>query len=80
MCQGFSNFSDFMHHFASPQDFRKPSKPCNVGTHWMDFAAYSEMSRHVRVFQSFSRYFASFCITQINNQQHKGKEVISFIH
>ena len=40
--------------------FLKPSKPCQVGIHWIALAEYSQMSTHVPGFQSFSGVF--FCI------------------
>ena len=49
------------------KDFWKPSKPCHVGIHWIALAEYSQMSTHVPGFQSFFRFFASFCIGQIRN-------------
>ena len=36
-------------------------------------AEYTQMSTHVPGFQSFFRFFASFCIGQISHQQHKGQ-------
>ena len=29
------------------KDFRKPSKPCHVGIHWIALTEYSQMSTHV---------------------------------
>ena len=52
------------------KDFCKPSKPCLVGVHWIALTEYSQMSTHVPVFQSFLRFFTSFCIGQISHQQH----------
>ena len=40
--------------------FKKSSKPCHVGIHWIALAEYSQMSTHVPGFQSFFRFFASF--------------------
>ena len=34
---------------------------------------YQQMSTHVPKFQSFFRFFASFCISQISQQQYKGQ-------
>ena len=40
---------------------------------WIALAEYSQMSTRVPGFQSFLKvFFASFCIGQISNQQHKG--------
>ena len=49
------------------KNFRKTSKPCHVGIHWIALAEYSQMSTYVPGFQSFFRFFASFCIGQINH-------------
>ena len=54
------------------KDFCKPSKPRHVGTHWIVLTEYSYMSTHLPGFQSFFRFFSSFCIRQISHQQHKG--------
>ena len=54
------------------KDFWKRPKTCHVGIHWIALAEYSQMSTHVPGFQSFFRFFASFCIGQISNHQHKG--------
>ena len=35
------------------KDFRNPSKPCHVGTHWIALAEHSQMSTHLPGFQSF---------------------------
>ena len=55
-----------------PKDFWKPSKPCHVGIHWIALTEYSQMSTHMPGFQSFLRFFASFCTGQISHQQYKG--------
>ena len=60
------------------KDFRKPSKPCHVGIHWIALAEYSQMSTHVPGFQSFFRFFASFCIGQISHHQHKGGAIMGY--
>ena len=60
------------------KDFRKPSKPCHVGVHWIALIEYFQMSTHLPGFQSFFRVFASFCIGQISHQQHKGLESCSY--
>ena len=52
--------------------FCKPSKPCHVGINWIALVAYFQMSTHISGFRSFFRFFASFCIGQISQQQHKG--------
>ena len=52
--------------------FSKPSKPCHVGIHRIVPTEFSQVSTHVQGFQSFFRFFASFCIGQISHQQHKG--------
>ena len=52
--------------------FWKSSKPCHVGIHLKALAEYSQMSTHLPGFWSFSRFFASYCISQISHQQHKG--------
>ena len=54
------------------KQFRKPSKPCHVGIHLKALAEYSQMSTHLPGFQSFLRFFASFCFGKISHQQHKG--------
>ena len=38
----------------------------HFGIHWIVIAEYSQMSTHLPRFQSFSRFFASFCIGQIS--------------
>ena len=50
--------------------FWKPSKPCHAGVHLIAVPECSQMSTHLPVFQSFLRFFASFCIGQISYQQH----------
>ena len=50
------------------KSFGKPFKPCRVGIHWLAIAECSQMSTHVPGFQSFFRFFASFCIGQICHQ------------
>ena len=57
------------------QNFRKPSKPCHVGTHWIALPEYFQMSTHLPGFQLFLRSFASFCIGQNGDLQHKGLRV-----
>ena len=42
----------------------KLSKPYHVGIHLIALAEHSQMSTHVPGFQSFFRFFASFCIGQ----------------
>ena len=49
------------------QIFLKPSKPFHVGIHWNALAECSQMSTHIPGFQSFFRFFASFCIGQISH-------------
>ena len=44
----------------------------NIGIHRIALAENSRMSTHMPGFQSFLRYFASFCIGQISHQQLKG--------
>ena len=39
------------------KDFRKPSKPCHVGNHWIALTEYSQMNNHMPGFQSFFRDF-----------------------
>ena len=39
------------------KDFRNPSKPCHVGTHWIALAEVSQMSTHLPGFKSFFRFF-----------------------
>ena len=54
-------------------DFRKPSKPCQVGIHLKALTEYSQVSTHMPGFQSFFfRFLASFRIGQIGHHQHKG--------
>ena len=50
------------------QKFRKPPKPCCVGTHGKALAEHSHMSTHLPGFQSFFRFFAPFCIGQISHK------------
>ena len=52
--------------------FLKPSKPSYVCIHGIALAEYSPMSTHETGFQSFLRFFASFCFDQTSNQRHKG--------
>ena len=54
------------------KDFWKPSKACHVGIHLKALTEYSQMSANVSGFQSFSGFFASFCVGQISHHQHKG--------
>ena len=54
------------------KQFLKPSKPCHVGIHLIALAEYTQMSARVPGFQSFFRFFASFCIGQISHQHQKG--------
>ena len=42
------------------KDFRKPSKPCHVGMHWIALAEYSRMSTHLLGFQSFAGFLHHF--------------------
>ena len=42
--------------------FENNPNPCYVGIHWIALTEYSEMSIRMLGFQSFSRYFASFCM------------------
>ena len=48
------------------------TKSCGLGTHMKALAKHSQMSTHSPGFQSFFRFFASFCIGKISHQQHKG--------
>ena len=41
------------------------SKPCHAGIHWMALTEYYQISTHVPWFQSFFRFFASFCIGKL---------------
>ena len=50
----------------------KSSKTCYVGIHLKALTEYFQMSTNLPGFQSFSRYFAYFCIGQISHQQNKG--------
>ena len=54
------------------KDLWKSSKPCHVGIQWIALAEFSQMSTHLPGFQSFFRVFASFCIGQSSQEQHKG--------
>ena len=54
------------------KSFEKTAKPCHVGMHWIALAECSQMSTYVPGFQSFLRFFASFCIGQISHHQHRG--------
>ena len=54
------------------KDFWKTSKPCHVGIHWIALPEYSHMSTHSLGFQTFLRFFASFCIGKISHRQHEG--------
>ena len=51
------------------QRFFKPFKPCHVGIHWIVLTEYSQMSTYMPGFQSFFRFFASFCIGQFSHQR-----------
>ena len=65
------------------KDFGKPSEPCHVGTHWKALAEHSHMSTHLPGFQSFYRFFASFCICQISHQHNKvnpSNDNSTFVH
>ena len=44
-------------------------KSCHVGIHWITLAEFSQMSTHMPGFQSFSTFFASFHIDQIDHDQ-----------
>ena len=46
----------------------KPLKPCRVGIHWKGLTECFQMSTHLPGFQSFFRFFASFCIGLISHQ------------
>ena len=47
-------------------DFRKPSKPCHVGIHWIVLAEYSQIGSHVPGFQSiFSFFFHNFVLARL---------------
>ena len=52
------------------KDLWKQSKPCQIGTHWIALAKYSQMSTQVQEFQSFCMIFAKLRIGDINHQQH----------
>ena len=47
------------------KDFRKPSKPCHVGIHWIALAEYSHMSTHLPEFQSFFSFFNHFVLAKL---------------
>ena len=53
------------------KEFWKSFKPYHVAIHWIALAEYSQMSTHLPRFRSFFRFFASFCIGQINHHKHK---------
>ena len=56
------------------KDFRKPSKPCHIGIHWLALVEYSQMSTNYQctgVSIIFQFFWLSFCIGQISHQQHK---------
>ena len=46
------------------KDFRKPSKPCCVGIHWIALAKFSEMSTRVPGFQSFFSFLNHFALAK----------------
>ena len=50
----------------------KPWKPCHFGIHLKALVECFQMSTHLPGYQLFSSFFASFCIGQISQQQHKG--------
>ena len=50
----------------------------NVVIHCITLAEYSKMNTHVPGFQSFFKFYASFCIVQISHQQHKGYQVLFY--
>ena len=54
--------------------FWKPSKPCQVGTHWITLMEYSQMSTHMPQFQWFYRIFALFCIANLATSSMRVKE------
>ena len=54
------------------QIFLKAIEPCRVGIHWNALTEYFHMSTHLPGFRSLFRAFASYCIDQISQQQHKG--------
>ena len=59
----------------STRTFWKPSKPCNVGIHWIAIAEYYQMSTMCQGFShSLKVFFASSCDDQIRHQQHKLSE------
>ena len=47
------------------KDFRKPSEPYHVGTHWIALTEYSQMSTHMPGFESFSGLLHHFVITKL---------------
>ena len=62
------------------KDFWKRSKPCYVGIHRIALTEYSPVSTHVPGYQSFSRFFVSFCIGQFSNQQQRRFNWHWFLH
>ena len=44
----------------------------NFIIHWIALSEYSQMGTNVPGFQSFFRFFSSFCFDEISLQQHKG--------
>ena len=60
------------------ENFRKPSKPCHVGTHWKALAEYSQMSSHLPGFQSFFQVSASFCLAELTTSSLRVNPFISY--
>ena len=52
--------------------FLKTILTLSTGIYWKAPVEYSHKSTNVPGSQSFIRFFASFCIGQLSNQQHKG--------
>ena len=52
-------------------------KPCRLGIHLKALAEYSQISTHLQGLSYFFGFFASFCISQIRHQQHKGKDAFA---
>ena len=54
------------------KDFQKSSKPCHVGIHWIALADWELIDEWPCARVCHSSALASFCISQISQQQQKG--------
>ena len=47
------------------KDFKKISKLCRIGIHWIALAEFSQMSTHKPGFQSFFRFLHHFVLAKL---------------